>query len=82
MSLGTQATAPAVEVPAPPSEGQIADEFKESIAHLEEALDLGDRKNAVRYARHLKAMRKNYRGSLSSDDNRAIKDLLRRASTS
>ncbi|MFC5827982.1 hypothetical protein [Nonomuraea insulae] len=68
--------------PAPRSEEQIANELKDAIARLEEALDLGDRKNKVRCARRLQALRKAHRGSLSSDDNRAIKALLRRASTS
>lgn len=74
--------APAVRAPAPRSEEQIADEIKDTIAHLEEALALGDRKNTGRYARRLKAQCKDHRESLSSDERRAIKALLRRARTS
>ncbi|MGS2647937.1 hypothetical protein [Streptosporangium sp. G12] len=70
-----------MRVPAPRSDEQIASEFKDTIAHLEEALVLGDRKNKARCARRLHALRQAHRKSLSSDDNRAIKALLRRAST-
>ncbi|WP_147269113.1 hypothetical protein [Sphaerisporangium album] len=67
---------------APRSEEQIANEFKDAIADLKEALDLGDRKNKARCARRLHALRKAHRKSLSSDDNRAIKALLKEASPS
>ncbi|WP_327583463.1 hypothetical protein OHA25_47770 [Nonomuraea sp. NBC_00507] len=69
-------------MPAPRSEEQIANELKDAIAHLKEALVLEDRKNTARCARRLHALRKAHRESLSRDDNRAIKALLRRASTS
>jgi hypothetical protein len=72
----------AVRVPAPRSEEQIANEFKDAIAHLKEALVLEDRKTMARCARRLRALRKAHRESLSSDDNRAIKALLRQASIS
>ncbi|WP_436764497.1 hypothetical protein [Streptosporangium sp. V21-05] len=78
----TQWYAPAPRVPAPRSEEQIANEFKDAIARLEEALAQEDRKNKTRCARRLRALRKAHLKSLSSDDNRAVKDLLRRASTS
>lgn len=71
-----------MRVPAPRSEEQIANELKDAIAHLKEALVLEDRKNTARCARRLHALRKAHRESLSRDDNRAIKALLRRASTS
>ncbi|GII96302.1 hypothetical protein [Sinosporangium siamense] len=74
--------APAAKAPVPRSEQQIANEFKDAIAHLEKALVLEDRKDVARGARRLRALRKAHRGSLSNDDNRAIKALLRRASTS
>jgi hypothetical protein len=58
---------------------QIADQLKNTIARLEEALVLEDRN---RWGGRLRALRQAHRTSLSSDDNKAIRALLRRAKTS
>lgn len=78
----TRRHAPAVTVPVPSSEEQIAKELKDAVERLKEALNQKDRKNTARCARRLEALRRAHGRSLAGDEKHAIKDLIRQAKTS
>ncbi|MEO3795859.1 hypothetical protein ABGB14_37125 [Nonomuraea sp. B10E15] len=66
------------------AEGVVEDISHEGLRELLRAKNVSFQamKTWKRCARHLHTLRKTHRESLSSDDNRTIKALLRRASTS